>query len=146
MSFYCAACPRPDLRGEGVLAASAEYRLALFRVLPGFGTAPLWLKNLGLGTFVDGGQVFQWKRTANLIELRPGYELEDFSIKRFSLSSGIELRSDVSIAYAPPLTFRAGYGFVFYRQGEWVGLQANRSSLFSSGHQFLRPSKSTVFQ
>lgn len=109
--------PTSNLRGEGMLLASLEYRFPMLRHLSGMGTAPLWFKNLHAAAFADGGQTFQ-RKTENVVTENGGNQVKKFDYRRFSLSSGAELRSDVSMSYAPPLQYRLGYGYVFYRHGQ----------------------------
>ena len=135
-SFPFRGLPSSDLRGEGTILGSVEYRFPLVKNLPGMGTAPLWLKNLHGALFSDGGQAFQRQDVTTLIETIPGREVEKFKWNRFSLSAGAEIRSDASLIYAPPLTYRLGYGYVLYRNGEYVGKQRIDEFYFQAGMSF----------
>jgi hypothetical protein len=124
-----------EFRGEGLLTGSMEYRFALFRMIPGFGTAPIWFKNLHSAFFVDAGQAFEWKSDLTLVEFFTK-QMHSFGWDRFSVSSGAELRSNVSITYAPPLLFRLGYGHVLYLEGDWIGTQNVHQVYFAAGTSF----------
>jgi len=123
-SYSLRGLPQSFFRGEGLLVGSLEYRFPLFRTVPGLGTSPLWLKNLHGALFSDIGQTFtQLQDQPNLIEaINPNsFSKRKFSLSRFNVSVGAELRSDASLFYLPPLTFRLGYARVLYLQGSWIG-------------------------
>jgi len=109
------------LRGEGILAGSFEARFPLLKRMPGFGTAPLWLRNLHFGIFTDAGQSFV-KNANKDITLYDIFtqRVNEFKINKFSQSVGAELRSDISISYIYPISFRLGYGHVLFLQGQRV--------------------------
>ncbi|MDB5036865.1 MAG: surface antigen [Bacteriovoracaceae bacterium] len=127
--------PTGLLRGEGIATGSLEYRFSIFRNMPGFGTAPLWFKNLHGALFFDGGQTFEWKHSTTLIEFYTT-QMQRFGWNRFSLSSGLEIQSNVSLSYAPPLNFRLGYGQMLYLQGDWIGDRRTHQVYFSAGSSF----------
>lgn len=108
------------LQGEGLISGSFEYRLGLFRQIKGFGTAPVWFKNLHLGFFTDVGQTYQAQTTQTAIEYLLGNGPQDYSNSRFTESIGAELRSHISVTYAPPLLFRLGYARLVFLEGESV--------------------------
>lgn len=97
-----------EFRGEGIVLANLEYRFPLTRHIPGFGTAPIWFKNLNGAVFTDAGQSFQRQNEASLIYPEP----QNFKLSRFNWSAGVELKSQVSLFYAPPFTYRLGYAYV----------------------------------
>jgi hypothetical protein len=111
--------PTSHLRGEALLLSSVEWALTLLRQGPSLGTAPLWIKNLKLAPFVEGGQTFQFQKTQSLIDVsRRDGDVQQFKWSRFSLSSGAELRSESGLFYGPPIELRFGYGRVLFRQGQ----------------------------
>ncbi len=126
-SYSLRGLPQSAFRGEGLVVGSLEYRFPLLKRLPGFGTSPLWLKNLHAAVFSDGGQVF-----TQLQDRLMAYETfsnsigkRKFSPSRFTVSTGAELRSDISLFYLPPLTFRLGYARVLFLRGDWIGTRSN---------------------
>jgi hypothetical protein len=119
-------------KGEGLIQGSLEYRYLLTKSLPGFGTAPIWFKNLHSAIFADGGQTFDWKTSPTLIQPIT----KKFSLDQFTATTGLELRSDVSVAYAPPLTFRLGFGYVLFLEGENVASQKVNQAYFQIGSSF----------
>ncbi len=135
-SFALRGLPTSHLDGEGFVSGSLEYRFALVRTLPGFGTAPLWLKNLHAAVFTDGGQAFQWKHGYNYVEVLTRDLPEKFSWKRFTWTAGAELRSNISVLYAPPITFRLGYGHVLYLKGRNVVSDNEKQIYFQIGTSF----------
>jgi hypothetical protein len=120
------------LRGEGVLSSSLEYRFRLASALPGFGTAPIWFQNLHAAFFSDLGQAFQHQKRASVI----GQNLESFSFSRMTLSGGAELRSNISVYYAPPITFRLGYAQIFLLQGRSYWQRDWHQVYFQIGQNF----------
>ncbi len=118
-SYSLRGLPAGYLRGEGILTTSQEFRFPLLKLLKGFGTAPFWIKNFHAAIFGDGGQTFERKNFTTYTDIF-STPVKKFSWNRFSLSSGAELKSDLSIGYAPPLTFRLGYGYVLFNQGDWI--------------------------
>lgn len=127
-SYNMRGLPSSTLEGEGVISASIEYRLMIFDQLPGFGTAPIWIKNLHIATFADGGQTFLWKMKRTLSDILSNND-EKFGLNRFSFTSGAELRSDTSMSYLPPLTVRLGYGYLMALRGQWW-LNRNQSQVY----------------
>ncbi len=117
-SYPLRGLPVSYLRGEGLMHGSLEYRLRLLRYLPGWGTAPIWFKNLHLAFFTDAGQTYEWKDSKTIFEYLGKREMQKFSPSRFTQSAGAELRSHISLSYAPPLLFRLGWGRVIFLQGE----------------------------
>lgn len=112
-SYPFRGLPLGALRAESVFSGSLEYRVRLLSLLPGFGTAPLWFQNLHAAFFSDVGQAFQHQSSGAALRRAS----EKFSFSRMSLSGGVELRSNISVAYAPPINFRLGYAQVFLLQG-----------------------------
>lgn len=129
-----------ELQGEGLAVGSLEYRFPLWRHLPGLGTAPIWFKNLHSAFFFDGGQTFQYQTgtsdSISLIEAILQNQAQKFRFDRFSASTGVELRSDLSLSYAPPLTFRLGYGYVLFKEGDWQGNRRRDQVYFQAGTSF----------
>jgi hypothetical protein len=124
-----------EFKGEGLVTGSAEYRLSLFRLIPGFGSAPIWFKNLYAALFTDVGQTFEWKHDMTLIEYATK-QMHRIGWNRFSQSFGGELRSSVSLSYAPPLVFRLGYGHLLFLEGENVFKQNMHEVYFAAGTSF----------
>lgn len=127
-SYNMRGLPAASLEGEGVVSASIEYRYRLLDSIPGFGTAPIWIKNLHLALFSDGGQAFLRKMKRTLSDILSNND-RGFSYKRFTFTSGAELRSDTSMTYLPPLTLRLGYGYLMAKQGQWY-LNRNQSQIY----------------
>ena len=126
-SYSLRGLPQSAFRGEGIMVGSFEYRLPLLKKIPGFGTSPFWLKNLHAALVSDAGQVFtQWQDQIMIYEADPDFlAIRKFSPSRFTVSAGAEIRSDVSMFYLPPITFRLGYARVLYLRGNWI---ANRDN------------------
>lgn len=131
-SFNIRGLPSSTDQGEGALAGSLEYRFRVLKEFFGMGTAPIWLKNLSAGVFSDFGQVFQRRTFRTLAQI----DAQKFSFNRFSQSVGGELRSDVSLFYAPPLTLRLGYGYVLFLLGDQVISDAKNQVYFELGTSF----------
>ncbi|MBN8555540.1 MAG: PD40 domain-containing protein [Deltaproteobacteria bacterium] len=131
-SYSLRGLPASYFAGEGLVQGSAEYRYRLFNSLPGFGTAPLWFKNLQIALFSDGGQTYDWKSSPTLAQRF----VEKFNWTRFTMTAGAELRSDISFAYAPPLTFRLGYGKAIYLVGQNVASEKVNETYFQIGASF----------
>ncbi len=125
-SFILRGLSEGELRGEGLIATSLEFRFPILKRMPGFGTAPIWLKNIHFGVFSDVGQTFVKNREGLTVYDRireaqdPLFRTETHQISatKFTQSVGAELRTDVSFIYAPPLTLRLGYGHVLLYQGK----------------------------
>ncbi len=125
------------LRGEAVAQGQFEYRAALLKSLPGFGTAPLWIKDLSLALFTDIGQTFQVSDDPiTLYEAISNRVPQTFALCRWTHSVGGELRAPISLIYGPPLVFRAGYGHVLYKEGTWVADQKVNQVYMSFGSSF----------
>lgn len=120
--------PSTALRGEGVVAQSLEYRFPILRRVPGWGTAPIWFRNFSGVLFSDLGQTFQIKDKVA--------DSEDFNWKGFTWSLGAELRSDTSLYYGPPISFRLGYGHVLYLEGQRVKGKRIDEVYFQIGSSF----------
>ena len=121
-----------ELRAEGLVLANFEYRLPLVSKLPGFGTAPIWFKNLHAAAFSDLGQVFQYQGTKTMIFTQP----QELKWNRFTMSTGLELGSDISNFYGPPLTYRLGYAYLLYRVGDNVASEQMDQIYFQVGQSF----------
>lgn len=112
------------LRGEGLVTGSLEYRAKLLDEIPGFGTAPIWIKNIRFSAFTDYGQSFQHQEERTLTEVLNaalgGRQLKKFAFDRFTQSVGAEIGSDISLTYGPPVIFRLGYAYVLFIEGQSV--------------------------
>jgi hypothetical protein len=124
--------PLSFFRGEGVLAGSLEYEWQVWDTVPGWGTAPIWFKDFGIAVFQDFGQAFFLKDSATAVQMNP----QNFSFKRFSNSLGIELRSQTSMLYGPPILFRLGYAQMMYLQGQWILGDQLKEIYFQIGSSF----------
>jgi Tol biopolymer transport system component len=83
-------------RGTGVAAAYVEYRFPLLQIDHGLWTLPVYFERVHAAVFAEGGNTFSdldraWAR------LRGG-----------RLGAGGEVRADLSLGWAFPLTFRVG--------------------------------------
>lgn len=123
-------------RGEGITQGSVEYRWSFFKDIPGFGTAPIWIRDMSSTLFADTGQTFKWRDGLNLLEVLGGQESNSFSWKHFTVSAGLELQSNVSLIYGPPLLFRVGYGHILLLDGKWKGADQISQTYFSAGASF----------
>lgn len=137
-SFMLRGLGEGELRGEGVVAGSAEFRFPLLSSMPGFGTAPLWFRNLHGALFTDAGQTFVKNADKNItaFDLLTGREQSELAFSNTTLSVGAELRSDISLTYAPPLTFRLGYGHVLFLEGENVSSEKINEFYFQAVSSF----------
>lgn len=105
-----------EFRGEGILLANLEYRFPLIKHLPGAGTAPAWIRNIHGALFSDAGQTFQLQDDENAIQFYGSYiGPKNPALNRFNWSTGVELKTDVSLFYGPAITYRLGYAQVIYR-------------------------------
>lgn len=88
------------LRGSGVVSGSTEYRAPLFRVDRGVGTLPFALRVVHAAAFADYGRVFS-QLDADLFT--------DGFLDAFAVGVGGEVRADVILFWALPLSLRLGY-------------------------------------
>ncbi len=89
-----------SLIGAGVVSGTTEYRAPLFRVDRGIGTLPFVFRVVHAAAFADYGRIFD---TVDREGLGTGWPGE------VALSVGAELRADIILFYALPLTARLGY-------------------------------------
>jgi WD40 repeat protein len=94
--FTLRGLPQITFAGERALLFSGEYRLPLVYPQKGGGTTPLFLQRLHLAFFADYGSVFDG----------------DLDFNNFLLGVGTELRADLILGYALPLTARLGYAII----------------------------------
>ncbi len=153
-SYSLRGLPQSNLKGEGLFLASLEYRFPLLKSMPGFGTAPLWFKNLHSAVFTDIGETFQiqdvsmasenyaFNPTTNSYSYSLGQRVvgpgtvRDLKDARPSASVGVELRSDISVTYAPPLQYRLGYAYLLFRQGDNLAKERQDEFYFQLGSSF----------
>lgn len=131
-SFSLRGLPIGRFRGEGVVASSLEYRFRLSSAVPGWGTAPFWFKNIQAALFGDLGQVFQFQEEGSVL----AGPSRNFSFNRMTVSSGAELRSSISVYYAPPIVFRLGYARVLLLEGSSAWPQNISEIYFQVGQSF----------
>jgi len=86
--------PVPESRS--VLVIRPQLRMPIAWVERGLGTSPLFLRNLNLSVFADGGAAWQ--------SLLPG-QLDGNSVR---VGLGVELGADLVVAHVVPLEVRAG--------------------------------------
>jgi hypothetical protein len=94
--FTLRGLPQITFAGERALLFSGEYRLPLIYPQKGAGTGPLFLQRLHMAFFADYGSVFDG----------------DLDFDNFLLGVGSELRADLILGYALPLTARLGYAVI----------------------------------
>ena len=113
--------------GIGMLAVYAEYRLPLWHIERGLWTAPAYLEHLHLGLFVDAGNTLGRgaARGARAMSERAWARLRGGRV-----GAGGELRADVSLGWAFPLTLRLGAAWPIVDHGEPVQLHLNDTSTY----------------
>lgn len=94
--FPLRGLPQITFAGERALLFSGEYRLPLAYPQKGAGTGPLFLQRIHMAFFADYGSVFDGSLDFN----------------NFLLGVGTELRADLVVGYALPLTARLGYAII----------------------------------
>lgn len=145
-SYALRGIPFGRFAGEGLLLANLEYRFPLWDMIPGWGTAPIWIKNLHGALFTDAGQVFQLQdertfveilnRNVNQADPLAGDDLRKPDYDRITMTVGAELRADISNLYGPPLTYRLGYGRAVYFLGEYAFDEEIDQIYFQVGQSF----------
>jgi hypothetical protein len=116
------------LDGVGVLSGSVEYRAPIIRIDRGIGTLPIALRVLHLGLFADFGRVFD----------RVNRDAFQKFFDPFALGLGAELRADLIVSYALPLTLRFGYAYpvVKPKTADFDPADASPGVYFQLGSQF----------
>lgn len=102
-------------RGTGVAALYLEYRFPLLHVERGLWTLPGYIKRFHMAFFTEGGNTF-----GNGDESDLGEVLEKAAKRVFqggNLGVGSELRMDVKLGWAFPLTIRGGVAFGILKKG-----------------------------
>jgi outer membrane protein assembly factor BamA len=89
--------------GQDYVLASAEYRFPIVWIDRGFGTLPLFLRDVSGAVFMDAGDAFD-----ELSELQPGAAL---------VGTGAELRGTVILGWGLGIATRAGYAFAVQGDG-----------------------------
>lgn len=94
--------PDDAFTGRKVAHASLEYRFPLGHPQAGWGTLPLFLRNLHVNLFVDAANVWD----------------AEFALDETRLGSGLELGGDVIVFQAVPLSATFGVAYGFQERGE----------------------------
>ncbi len=128
-SYSLRGLPVDALTGTGVISGSVEYRAPLFRVDRGLGTLPIAVRVVHVGLFADFGRTFD-KVTLDAIK--------DRFFDPFAVGLGAELRADLILAYALPLTLRLGYAYpvVKPKAEDFSPTDAKGGVYFQLGSQF----------
>ncbi len=101
--------------GTGLIAAYAEYRLPIWQVERGLWTLPIYAERLHGALFADSGTTFgDGSEPGPRTMLRRAQS----GVLHPNVSSGLELRADLSIGWAYPLTVRAGAAWRLFHLGE----------------------------
>jgi outer membrane protein assembly factor BamA len=98
--------PSGALFGRGLMAAYAEYRFRLWHVERGLWTVPVYFERLHGAVFVDAGNTFGSGDEENASELA---EKAWRRLRGGWAGSGVEVRADLSLGWAFPLTLRGGF-------------------------------------
>jgi hypothetical protein len=102
------------LVGRGLMAAYAEYRFPLWHAERGLWTVPVYFERLHAALFLDAGNTF------GSGDERSAEELAEKAWRRLRggwVGTGAELRADLSLGWAFPLTLRAGFGVPVVARG-----------------------------
>jgi len=91
--------------GIGLVAGYAEYRLPLWHVERGLWTLPFYVERLHLGLFCDAGNTFGTRVDGGPRQaLRRAWN----RLRGGRVGTGLEVRGDVRLGWAFPLTWRLG--------------------------------------
>ncbi|MDO8643357.1 MAG: hypothetical protein Q7S00_00105 [bacterium] len=102
-NFSLRGLPLGTFSRNRVMVLSSEYRMPLFRVQRGLGTAPFFMNSAHFALFADYGDAWQASQKNGGVT--------DF-FDDFFLGTGAELRGDFVIAYHLPMSGRLGYGYL----------------------------------
>jgi hypothetical protein len=109
--------------GRGLFAGYVEYRLPLWHVERGLWTVPVYVERLHLGLFADAGNTFGNGAERTVRELG---ERAWRRLRGLRLGTGAELRADLSLGWAFPLTLRGGLALPVLVRGRPTGAAAWR--------------------
>jgi len=98
--FPLRGIPVSALSGTRAMLLSAEYRFPIWNTLRGFGTMPLFVKDISGAIFADYGNAWN-----------AGIPIED-TFDDFLLGVGAELRGDFIVGHGLPLHARIGYAII----------------------------------
>ena len=101
-------------RGTGLTAAYAEYRFPLVHIERGIDTLPFYFERLHMATFFEAGNTFGDGGEDNIGQALAKAKSR---LRGLRAGTGMELRADVSLGWAFPLTFRLGMGFPIIDKG-----------------------------
>lgn len=108
-------------RGTGVLAAYLEYRFPIWNIERGLWTLPVFVDRIHGAVFTEGGNTFGNGEERNVEEV---FEKAWKRLLGGRLGAGAELRADVVIGWAYPLSIRGGLAFPVLDRGvpsfQWV--------------------------
>ncbi len=100
--------------GTGLAALYAEYRLPLWQVERGWYTLPVYLERLHLALFADAGNTFG---NGSEPDARAFFEKAYRRLRGGRLGAGGELRADLSLGWAFPLSARLGVAWPLVERG-----------------------------
>ncbi len=98
-----------------LLAAYAEYRLPLVNVERGLWTLPVYLERLHVAVFADSAATFGQDGGRTLANVLADAKR---GLLHPRLGTGVELRADLSVGWAYPLTLRFGVGLPLVVNGK----------------------------
>ena len=116
-----------DRPGRGLLAAYAEYRFPLWHIERGLWTVPIYVERLHAAIFAEAGNTFGKGDEEDVTELA---EQAWTRLRRGRFGAGVELRIDVSLGWAFPLSVRGGMGLPLMEGGKYHAYEALRAPLF----------------
>jgi len=99
--FPLRGLPVASLSRTRAMLFSVEYRLPLIRWQRGFGTLPLFIKDIHIAPFADYGNAWN----ANT-------DMGNYFFDNFFLGTGLEIRGDFIIGHGLPVAGRVGYGVI----------------------------------
>lgn len=88
--FSLRGYPSRFIYGNNAVTATLEYRMPLLYILRGWNTKPFFFDRLHLGTFLDGGTVWNSK--------------DDYSDDNIRTGVGVEVRFDITLGYMLKIT------------------------------------------
>jgi Tol biopolymer transport system component len=109
--------------GAGLFAGYLEYRFPLAQIQKGLWTLPVFLQRFHAAVFLEGGNTFG---TGQAEPLKRMFKDAWHRVRTLRASYGAELRADILLSWAAPLTLRLGLGLPLLDEGMWQSPQ-NRS-------------------